>query len=210
MCSKFARRRPEGIAASHVRRRHPEEVVQKRITLFQDRAFVKIIDIPEMAQPMSPALVRSQDKANRDARRFPWEVLRSRSGRIAAHARLSHSVQLGQRDTRPLIAERSQPRHSVAGHFRRQRSASAWECARPAGRRTRLEQFSTASSTYGRGAVLPQVMDFAGGGEPTRKTSGNILLFGAALRVEGKRCEPADKSFQPLFSRRRNIFPHWP
>ena len=173
----------------------PNEVVQKRITLFQDaRIPLKVIDIPEMAQRNVAALFESQDKATAMVAFSPWGGLLTISfqGELLLTRRLEvTSVQLGQREHGDHYRERvaTEITRSLDIFERQRLSVGVGELLlAPLPQDPELEQF-----LHGKlyvpvvAAVLPQVMDFAGGGEPTPEEQWEYFyLFGAALRVEEK------------------------
>ncbi|HZF18410.1 MAG TPA: agglutinin biogenesis protein MshI [Burkholderiales bacterium] len=186
---------PKGSARAMYAVATSNEVVQKRITLFQDaRIPLKVIDIPEMAQRNVAALFESQDKATAMLAFSPWGGLLTISfqGELLLTRRLEvTSVQLGQREHGDHYRERvaTEITRSLDIFERQRLSVGVGELLlAPLPQDPELEQF-----LHGKlyvpvvAAVLPQVMDFAGGGEPTPEEQWEYFyLFGAALRVEEK------------------------
>jgi MSHA biogenesis protein MshI len=173
----------------------PNEVVQKRIALFQDaRVPLKVIDIPEMAQRNVAALFESPDKATAMLAFSPWGGMLTISfrGELLLTRRLEvTSVQLGQREHGDHYRERvaTEITRSLDIFDRQRLSVGVGELLlAPLPQDPELEQF-LRSRLYVPvvPAALPQVMDFADGGEPTPEEQWEYFyLFGAALRVEEK------------------------
>ncbi len=173
----------------------PNDVVQKRIALFQNaRIPLKVIDIPEMAQRNVAALFESQDKATAMLAFSPWGGLLTISfhGELLLTRRLEvTSVQLGQKEHGDHYRERvaTEITRSLDIFERQRLSVGVGELLlAPLPQDPELEQF-LRSKLYVPvvAAALPQVMDFADGGEPTPEEQWEFFyLFGAALRVEEK------------------------
>src|SRR5207249_8187411 len=93
---------PNGSARAMYAVATPNEVVQKRIALFQDASVpLKVIDIPEMAQRNVAALFESPDKATAMLAFSPWGGMLTISfrGELLLTRRLEvTAVQLGQRE----------------------------------------------------------------------------------------------------------------
>ncbi len=160
----------------------PNEVVQKRIALFEEAGVpLKVIDIPEMAQRNVAALFESPDKATAMLAFSSWGGLLTISihGELLLTRRLEvTSTQLGQRVTRSLDMFERQRLSVGVGNL----------LLAPLPQDPGLEQF-LAGKLYVPvvGAALPEVMDFADGTEPTTEEQWEYFhLFGAALRVEGR------------------------
>ncbi|TMG72271.1 MAG: agglutinin biogenesis protein MshI [Betaproteobacteria bacterium] len=156
----------------------PNEVVQKRIALFEEASVpLKVIDIPEMAQRNIAGLFESPDKATAMLAFSSWGGLLTISihGELLLTRRLEvTSTQLGQREH--------------GDHYRERGVGVGNLLLAPLPQDPELEQF-LAGKLYVPvvGAALPEVMDFAGGTEPTAQEQWEYFhLFGAALRVEGK------------------------
>ncbi len=172
----------------------PNEVVQKRIALFQDASVpLKVIDIPEMAQRNVAALFESPDKATAMLAFSPWGGMLTISfrGELLLTRRLEvTSVQLGQREHGDHYRERvaTEITRSLDIFDRQRLSVGVGELLlAPLPQDPELEQF-LRSRLYVPvvPAALPQVMDFADG-EPTSEEQWEYFyLFGAALRVEEK------------------------
>jgi MSHA biogenesis protein MshI len=186
---------PKGSARAMYAVATRNDVVQKRITLFQDaRIPLKVIDIPEMAQRNVAALFESQDKATAMLAFSPWGGLLTISfrGELLLTRRLEvTSVQLGQREHGDHYRERvaTEITRSLDIFDRQRLSVGVGELLlAPLPQDPELEQF-----LHGKlyvpvvVAALPQVMDFSAGGEPTPEEQWEYFyLFGAALRVEEK------------------------
>ena len=171
----------------------PNEVVQKRIALFGDaRVSLRVIDIPEMAQRNVAALFESKDKATAMLAFSPWGGLLTISfhGELLLARRLEvTSVQLSQREHGDHYRERVaiEITRSLDIFDRQRLSAGVGDVLlAPLPQDPELEQFLQDKLYVPvAGAVLPKVMDFAGGGEPTPQEQWEYFhLFGAALRVE--------------------------
>jgi len=190
----------------------PNEVVQKRITLFQDaRIPLKIIDIPEMAQRNVAALFESQDKATAMLAFSPWGGLLTIlvSGRAAAHAA---SRSRGCNWTKEEHGDHYRERVAteitpVAGHFERQRLRWVGSCVATAGPKS-SSIFLHGSSTCRCGAVCRSHGILPARASRRRKTSGNIFTCSERPAVEEKALvSQQDQSLHPLISsRRENIF----
>jgi MSHA biogenesis protein MshI len=173
----------------------PNEVVQKRIALFQEASVpLKVIDIPEMAQRNVAALFESPDKAAAMLAFSPWGGLLTISihGELLLARRLEvTSVQLGQREHGDHYRERvaTEITRSLDMFERQRLSVGVGKLLlAPLPQDPGLEQF-LGSKLYVPvvGAALHEVMDFADGGEPTPEEQWEYFyLFGAALRIEGK------------------------
>ena len=171
----------------------PNEVVQKRIGLFEDaRVPLKVIDIPEMAQRNVAALFESKDKATAMLAFSPWGGLLTISfhGELLLARRLEvTSVQLSQREHGDHYRERVaiEIMRSLDIFDRQRLSAGVGQVLlAPLPQDPELEQFLQSKLDVPViGAALPKVMDFAGGSEPTPEEQWEYFyLFGAALRVE--------------------------
>ena len=186
---------PKGSARAMYAVATPNEVVQKRIALFQDaRVPLKVIDIPEMAQRNVAALFESPDKATAMLAFSPWGGMLTISfrGELLLTRRLEvTSVQLGQREHGDHYRERvaTEITRSLDIFDRQRLSVGVGELLlAPLPQDPELEQF-LRSRLYVPvvPAALSQVMDFADGGEPTPEEQWEYFyLFGAALRVEEK------------------------
>jgi MSHA biogenesis protein MshI len=184
---------PKGTAKAMYAVATPNQVVQKRIELFQGAGIpLKIIDIPEMAQRNVAALFESPDKASAMLAFSPWGGLLTISfhGELLLTRRLEvTSVQLGQREHGDHYRERvaTEITRSLDIFDRQRLSVGVGELLlAPLPQDPELEQF-LHSKLYVPVVVaaLPQVMDFAGGGEPTPEEQWEYFyLFGAAMRVE--------------------------
>ena len=173
----------------------PNEVVQKRIALFEAASVpLKVIDIPEMAQRNVAALFESPDKATAMLAFSSWGGLLTISihGELLLTRRLEvTSVQLGQREHGDHYRERvaTEITRSLDMFDRQRLSVGVGSLLlAPLPQDPGLEQF-LGGKLYVPvvGAVLPKVMDFADGSEPTPEDQWEYFhLFGAALRVEGK------------------------
>lgn len=173
----------------------PNEVVQKRITLFEDAGVpLRVIDIPEMAQRNVAALFESPDKATAMLAFSSWGGLLTISfhGELLLTRRLEvTAVQLGQREHGDHYRERVAIEITRSlDMFERQRlSVGVGELLlAPLPQDPGLEEF-LKDKVYVpvASAALPQVMDFSDGGEPTPEDQWEYFhLFGAALRVEEK------------------------
>ncbi|MGB5079585.1 MAG: agglutinin biogenesis protein MshI [Burkholderiales bacterium] len=173
----------------------PNEVVQKRIGLFEEaRVPLRVIDIPEMAQRNVAALFKSGDKAAAMLAFSPWGGLLTISlhGELLLTRRLEvTSVQLGQREHGDHYRDRvaTEITRSLDIFERQRLSVGVGELfLAPLPQDPELEQF-----LHGKlyvpvvNAALPEVMDFADGTEPSAQELWEYFhLFGAALRVEGK------------------------
>ncbi|HYS51475.1 MAG TPA: agglutinin biogenesis protein MshI [Burkholderiales bacterium] len=173
----------------------PNEVVQKRIALFQGaRVPLKVIDIPEMAQRNIAALFESPDKATAMLAFSPWGGMLTISfrGELLLTRRLEvTSVQLGQREHGDHYRERvaTEITRSLDIFDRQRLSVGVGELLlAPLPQDPELEQFLRGKLYVPVvPAALPQVMDFADAGEPTAEEQWEYFyLFGAALRVEEK------------------------
>jgi len=171
----------------------PNEVVQRRIALFEDaRVPLRVIDIPEMAQRNVAALFESKDKATAMLAFSSWGGLLTISfhGELLLTRRLEvTSVQLSQREHGDHYRERVAIEVTRSFDiFERQRlSAGVGELLlAPLPQDPGLEEFlQTQLYVPVVSAALPKVMDFAGGSEPTAQEQWEYFyLFGAALRVE--------------------------
>lgn len=186
---------PKGSAKAMYAVATANEVVQRRIALFQNaRIPLKVIDIPEMAQRNVAALFESQEKATAMLAFSSWGGLLTISfhGELLLTRRLEvTSVQLGQREHGDHYRERvaTEVTRSLDIFERQRLSVEVGELLlAPLPQDPELEQF-LHSKLYVPVVVaaLPQVMDFADGGEPTPEDQWEYFyLFGAALRVEGK------------------------
>ena len=184
---------PKGTAKAMYAVATPNEVVQKRIELFQGAGIpLKIIDIPEMAQRNVAALFESADKATAMLAFSSWGGLLTISfrGELLLTRRLEvTSVQLGQREHGDHYRERvaTEITRSLDIFDRQRLSVGVGDLLlAPLPQDPGLEQF-LHSKLYVPVVVaaLPQVMDFADGGEPTPEEQWEYFyLFGAALRVE--------------------------
>ena len=173
----------------------PNEVVQKRIALFEEaRVSLKVIDIPEMAQRNLAALFEAPDKATAMLSFSSWGGLLTVSfhGELLLTRRLEvTAVQLGQREHGDHYRERVAVEITRSlDMFERQRlSVAVGELLlAPLPQDPGLELF-LQSKLYVpvRSVELAKVMDFAGGGEPSPEDQWEYFhLFGAALRVEEK------------------------
>ena len=173
----------------------PNEVVQKRIALFEKASVpLKVIDIPEMAQRNVAALFESPDKATAMLAFSSWGGLLTISihGELLITRRLEvTSVQLGQREHGDHYRERvaTEITRSLDMFERQRLSVGVGNLLlAPLPQDPGLEQF-LAGKLYVPvvAAALPEVMDFADGSEPTPEDQWEYFhLFGAALRVEGK------------------------
>lgn len=173
----------------------PNEVVQKRITLFEDAGVpLRVIDIPEMAQRNVAALFESPDKATAMLAFSAWGGLLTISfhGELLLTRRLEvTAVQLGQREHGDHYRERVAIEITRSlDMFERQRlSVGVGELLlAPLPQDPGLEEF-LKDKVYVPvvSADLSQVMDFSGGGEPTPEDQWEYFyLFGAGLRVEEK------------------------
>src|SRR2546430_1339270 len=109
----------------------PNEVVQKRIALFQDaRVPLKVIDIPEMAQRNVAALFESPDKATAMLAFSPWGGMLTISfrGELLLTRRLEvTSVQLGQ-DRKSTRLNSSHSQISYAVFCLKKKTTSAEPC----------------------------------------------------------------------------------
>lgn len=173
----------------------PNEVVQKRIALFEEaRVPLKVIDIPEMAQRNLAALFESKDKATAMLAFSPWGGLLTISfhGELLLTRRLEvTSVQLSQREHGDHYRERVaiEITRSLDIFDRQRLSAGVGDVLlAPLPQDPELERFLQDKLYVPvAGAVLPKVMDFSDGGEPTPQEQWEYFyLFGAALRVEEK------------------------
>jgi len=173
----------------------PNEVVQKRIALFEEAGVpLKVIDIPEMAQRNVAALFESPDKATAMLAFSSWGGLLTISihGELLLTRRLEvTSTQLGQREHGDHYRERvaTEVTRSLDMFERQRLSVGVGNLLlAPLPQDPGLEQF-LAGKLYVPvvGAALPEVMDFADGTEPTTEEQWEYFhLFGAALRVEGR------------------------
>lgn len=173
----------------------PNEVVQKRIALFENaRVPLGVIDIPEMAQRNVAALFESKDKATAMLAFSSWGGLLTISfhGELLLTRRLEvTSLQLSQREHGDHYRERVaiEITRSLDIFDRQRLSAGVGEVLlAPLPQDPELEQF-LQDKLYVPvvGASLPKVMDFSGGDEPTPQQQWEYFhLFGAALRVEEK------------------------
>jgi MSHA biogenesis protein MshI len=184
---------PKGTAKAMYAVATPNEVVQRRIELFQGAGIpLRIIDIPEMAQRNVAALFESPDKATAMLAFSSWGGLLTISfhGELLLTRRLEvTSVQLGQREHGDHYRERvaTEITRSLDIFDRQRLSVGVGDLLlAPLPQDPELEQF-LHSKLYVPVVVaaLPQVMDFADGGEPTPEEQWEYFyLFGAALRVE--------------------------
>jgi MSHA biogenesis protein MshI len=173
----------------------PNEVVQKRIALFEEaRVPLKVIDIPEMAQRNIAALFETPDKATAMLAFSSWGGLLtiSHHGELLLTRRLEvTSVQLGQREHGDHYRERVAIEITRSlDMFERQRlSVAVGELLlAPLPQDPGLEPF-LQSNLYVpvKSAELAKVMDFAGGSEPPLEEQWEYFhLFGAALRIEAR------------------------
>lgn len=173
----------------------PNEIVQKRIGLFEEAKLpLRVVDIPEMAQRNIAALFESPDKATAMLAFSPWGGLLTVSfqGELLLTRRLEvTSVQLGQREHGDHYRERvaTEITRSLDIFERQRLSVGVGELLlAPLPQDPELEQF-LHSKLYVpvANADLPRVMDFAGGSEPTLEEQWEYFhLFGAAMRVEEK------------------------
>ena len=186
---------PKGSAKAMYAVATPNEVVQKRIALFQDAGIpLRIIDIPEMAQRNLAALFESADKATAMLAFSLWGGLLTISfhGELFLTRRLEvTSVQLGQREHGDHYRERvaTEITRSLDIFDRQRLSVGVGELLlAPLPQDPGLEAFLQGKLYVPVvGAALPKVMDFADGGEPTPEEQWEYFhLFGAALRVEEK------------------------
>jgi len=173
----------------------PNEVVQKRIALFEEAGVpLRVIDIPEMAQRNVAALFESPDKATAMLAFSSWGGLLTISfhGELLLTRRLEvTSTQLGQREHGDHYRERvaTEITRSLDMFDRQRLSVGVGNLVlAPLPQDPELEQFLGGKLYVPvAGAALPEVMDFAGGSEPTPEEQWEYFhLFGAALRVEGK------------------------
>jgi len=171
----------------------PNEVVQKRIALFQDaRVALRVIDIPEMAQRNVASLFESPGKATAMLAFSPWGGLLTISfrGELLLTRRLEvTSVQLGQKEHGDHYRDRvaTEITRSLDMFERQRMSVGVGELLlAPLPQDPDLEQFLHAKLYVPVvSADLPRVIDFAG--EPTPEELWEYFyLFGAALRVEEK------------------------
>ena len=186
---------PKGSAKAMYAVATPNEVVQKRIALFQGAGIpLKVIDIPEMAQRNVAALFESPDKATAMLAFSAWGGLLTISfhGELLLTRRLEvTSVQLGQREHGDHYRERvaTEITRSLDIFDRQRLSVGVGDLLlAPLPQDPELEQF-LHSRLYVPVVVaaLPQVMDFADGSEPTPEEQWEYFyLFGAAMRVEEK------------------------
>ena len=186
---------PKGSAKAMYAVATPNEVVQKRIALFEDaKVPLRVIDIPEMAQRNVAALFESPDKATAMLAFSPWGGLLTISfhGELLLTRRLEvTSVQLGQREHGDHYRERvaTEITRSLDIFERQRLSVGVGELLlAPLPQDPGLEQF-LHSRLYVPvvAAALPQVMDFSDGNAPTPEEQWEYFyLFGAALRVEEK------------------------
>ena len=173
----------------------PNEIVQKRIALFEEaRVALRVIDIPEMAQRNIAALFEAPDKATAMLAFSSWGGLLTISyhGELLLTRRLEvTAVQLGQREHGDHYRERVAIEITRSlDMFERQRlSVAVGELLlAPLPQDPGLEQF-LQSNLYVpmKSAELAKVMDFAGGSEPSLDEQWEYFhLFGAALRVEAR------------------------
>lgn len=173
----------------------PNEVVQKRIGLFEEaRVPLKVIDIPEMAQRNLAALFEAEDRASAMLAFSPWGGLLTISlhGELLLTRRLEvTSVQLGQREHGDHYRERvaTEITRSLDIFERQRLSVGVGELfLAPLPQDPELESFLNGKLYVPVvNASLPKVMDFAEGGEPTAEEQWEYFhLFGAALRLEEK------------------------
>ena len=186
---------PKGTAKAMYAVATPNEVVQRRIELFQGAGIpLKVIDIPEMAQRNVAALFESPDKATAMLAFSSWGGLLTISfrGELLLTRRLEvTSVQLGQREHGDHYRERvaTEITRSLDIFDRQRLSVGVGELLlAPLPQDPGLEAFLQGKLYVPVvGAALPKVMDFADGGEPTPEEQWEYFhLFGAALRVEEK------------------------
>jgi len=173
----------------------PNEVVQKRIGLFEEaRVPLKVIDIPEMAQRNLAALFESADKATAMLAFSPWGGLLTISLRdeLLLTRRLEvTSVQLGQREHGDHYRDRvaTEITRSLDIFERQRLSVGVGQLfLAPLPQDPDLEPF-LQSKLYVpvASAALPAVMDFGDGTQPSVEEQWEYFhLFGAALRVEEK------------------------
>lgn len=173
----------------------PNEVVQKRIALFEAaRVSLKVIDIPEMAQRNVAALFEAPDKATALLAFSSWGGLLTISfqGELLMTRRLEVTAgQLGQREHGDHYRDRvaTEITRSLDMFERQRLSVAVGELLLgPLPQDPGLEQF-LQSKLYVpvRSVELAQVIDFAGGIEPPLEEQWEYFhLFGAALRVEEK------------------------
>ena len=184
---------PKGTAKAMYAVATPNEVVQRRIELFQGAGIpLRIIDIPEMAQRNVAALFESPDKATAMLAFSSWGGLLTISfhGELLLTRRLEvTSVQLGQREHGDHYRERvaTEITRSLDIFDRQRLSVGVGELLlAPLPQDPGLEAFLQGKLYVPVVvAALPQVMDFADGGEPTPEEQWEYFyLFGAALRVE--------------------------
>jgi hypothetical protein len=173
----------------------PNEVVQKRIGLFEEaRLPLRVVDIPEMAQRNIAALFESPEKATALLAFSSWGGLLTISfqGELLMTRRLEvTSVQLGQREHGDHYRERVaiEVTRSLDMFDRQRLSVGVGELLlAPLPQDPELEQYLRGQLYVPvTGADLPRVMDFAGGNEPSIEEQWEYFhLFGAALRVEEK------------------------
>ena len=173
----------------------PNEVVQKRIGLFEEaRLPLRMIDIPEMAQRNIASLFESPDKAIAMLAFSSWGGLLtiSHRGELLLARRLEvTALQLGQREHGDHYRERVaiEITRSLDMYERQRLSVAVGELVlAPLPQDDGLEEFLRGQLYVPVvGADLPRVMDFAGGGEPTLEEQWEYFhLFGAALRTEEK------------------------
>ena len=171
----------------------PNEVVQKRISLFEEAKIpLRTIDIPEMAQRNIAALFESQGRATAMLAFSPWGGLLtgSHEGELLLTRRLEvTSTQLGQREHGDHYRERVATEISRSfDNFERQRHAAAVGelLLAPLPQDGGLEQYlKTALYVPVRTITLPEVMHFPEGREPAPEEQWEYFhLFGAAMRQE--------------------------
>jgi MSHA biogenesis protein MshI len=171
----------------------PNEVVQKRIALFEEaRVSLRVIDIPEMAQRNLATLYESPDKATAMLAFAPWGGLLTISfhGELLLTRRLEvTSVQLGQREHGDHYRERVATELGRSlDNFERQRYSVAVGELRlaPLPQDEGLESYLQAKLYVPvHGADLSEVMDFPRDRQPSIGEQWEFFhLFGAALRTE--------------------------
>jgi MSHA biogenesis protein MshI len=173
----------------------PNEVVQKRIGLFEEaRLALKVVDIPEMAQRNIATLFESPEQATAMLSFSAWGGLLtiSHRGELLLTRRLEvTAVQLGQREHGDHYRERVaiEVTRSLDMFERQRLSVGVGQVVlAPLPQDPDLEQF-LGGQLYVPvvTADLPRVMDFAGAEEPSLEDQWEYFhLFGAAMRVEEK------------------------
>ncbi len=173
----------------------PNEVIQKRITLFQDaKVPLRVIDIPEMAQRNVAGLFEEPEKATAMLAFSSWGGLLtiSSGGELLLTRRLEvTSVQLGQREHGDHYRDRvvTEINRSLDIYERQRHTVAVGELLlAPLPQDEELEQYlQTKLYVPALSADLIEVMDFPEDRQPTIDEQWEFFhLFGAALRVEEK------------------------